>query len=297
MSTLIRIATRGSALAIWQAQFVAAQLCHSDPSIETQITVISTEGDRRVEVPLYEIGGKGVFVKEVQHAVLSGEAEVAVHSAKDLPAVTPEGLCIAAVPPRANPRDALIGSTLSELEHGATVATGSPRRRAQLLALREDLNIVELRGNIDTRLGRLESDPELDAIVMAAAALERLERNPAVVDVLDVGVMIPQVGQGALAVECRSADQQLATLLAAISDEPSQRCVTAERSFLETLGGDCSIPAAGYAVVGTSGALVMEAMLSTSRGIARMMHSGEDPAQVGRELGDMLIDEVGGVSS
>jgi len=182
---MIRAATRGSALARWQTDHVTRLMSEASSGMVDPL-VVSTAGDRDKTTPLHEIGGKGVFVKEVQAAVLDGRADIAVHSAKDLPALTPDGLVICAVPERADPRDVLVGSSLDGLRNGATVGTGSIRRQVQLIAHRPDLELVEIRGNIDTRLGLVG---ELDAVVMAAAALDRLERTPAVLERLDVETM------------------------------------------------------------------------------------------------------------
>lgn len=279
----LRIATRASALALWQANHVAELLAVQAEARgllpEVELVTVSTEGDRRLDVALSAIGGKGVFVKEVQAAVLDGRADLAVHSAKDLPALTPDGLVIAALPERADPRDALVGVRLDDLAAGATVATGSARRRAQLAALRPDLGFVELRGNIDTRLAKVG---EVDAIVVAAAALDRLGRTPEVVDRLGVDTMIPQVGQAALAVETRADDTDLTALVAQLDHADTRRCVTAERSFLETLGGDCELPAGAYATL-VDGAVRLQAMLlAVETGeVCRTELVGEDPVEMG----------------
>ena len=240
----LRIATRESPLALWQARHVAARLRDAHGALEVELVPMTTEGDRRTDVPLSEIGGKGVFAKEVQRAVLDGRADLAVHSAKDLPALTPEGLVIAATPPRADVRDALVGHGLADLPTGAVVATGSQRRRVQLAHLRGDLQFVDLRGNMATRLARVG---EVDAVVVAAAALERLGLADRITEHLDASTMVPQVGQGALAVECRADDPRTTMLLAAIDDTETRTHVTAERSFLVELGGDCSLPAGAHA--------------------------------------------------
>ncbi|MFV2039218.1 MAG: hydroxymethylbilane synthase [Acidimicrobiales bacterium] len=239
---LIRAATRGSALALWQTRHVAELLAPHGVTVEE--VVVSTTGDARLDIPIHAMGGKGVFVKEVQAAVLAGHADIAVHSMKDLPSITPDGLTLAAVPVRADARDALVGSRLSGLAQGANVATGSVRRRAQLAALRADLVVSELRGNITTRL---EKAGQFDAIIMAAAALERLGETPEVVDVLAPEVMLPQVGQGALAIEARRDHTEVIELLAHIEDPSSRRLTDAERAFLAELGGDCDLPAGAYA--------------------------------------------------
>ncbi|MCX6505393.1 MAG: hydroxymethylbilane synthase [Actinobacteria bacterium] len=242
----LRVATRGSALARWQAERVVARLqdCLGDRGAE--LVVIETTGDQRADEPLHSIGGTGVFVKEVQAAVLAGQADVAVHSAKDLPAQSFPGLVLAAIPERADPRDALVGSTLADLPTGAVVATGSVRRRAQLAHLRPDLGFAELRGNIPTRLERAAG---FDAIVVAAAALDRLDLSSRIAERLDPAVMVPQVAQGALAVECRVDDQATLAQLQTINDPTAERAVVAERAFLAELGSGCSLPIGAYAQI------------------------------------------------
>lgn len=246
MSGPLRVATRGSALARWQAERVVARLqdCLGDRGAE--LVVIETTGDQRADEPLHAIGGTGVFVKEVQAAVLAGQADVAVHSAKDLPAQSFSGLVLAAIPERADPRDALVGSTLADLPTGAVVATGSVRRRAQLAHLRPDLGFAELRGNIHTRLERAAG---FAAIVVAAAALDRLDLSSRIAERLDPAVMVPQVAQGALAVECRVDDQATLAQLQTINDPTAERAVLAERAFLAELGSGCSLPIGAYAQI------------------------------------------------
>jgi len=263
--TTLRIATRGSVLARWQADHVAALLRAVDPQVTVELVIVSTEGDRRLDVPLSTLGGKGVFVKEVQAAVLDGRADVAVHSAKDLPAVTPDGLVIAAVPERADPRDALVGSTLAGLAPGVTVATGSQRRQVQLAAARPDLVFVGLRGNIATRLQRLD-EGVADAIVMAVAALERLGLADRMAEVLDPEVMLPQVGQGALAIECRADDDVALAALAPLEHAVSRTCVDAERAFLDELGGDCDLPAGCFVVRAEDGTFDVTGVLADDAG-------------------------------
>ena len=246
MSGPLRVATRGSALARWQAERVVARLqdCLGDRGAE--LVIIETTGDQRADEPLHAIGGTGVFVKEVQAAVLAGQADVAVHSAKDLPAQSFPGLVLAAIPERADPRDALVGSTLADLPTGAVVATGSVRRRAQLAHLRPDLGFAELRGNIHTRLERAAG---FAAIVVAAAALDRLDLSSRIAERLDPAVMVPQVAQGALAVECRVDDQATIAQLQTINDPTAERAVVAERAFLAELGSGCSLPIGAYAQI------------------------------------------------
>src|SRR3954470_15995221 len=215
MSRPRRAATRSSALARWQAEFVVAALAAVRPDLTVELELVDTAGDRRQDVAIHQMGGQGVFVKEVQAAVLDGRADLAVHSAKDLPSVTTPGLVIAAVPPRADPRDALIGGSLEGLAPGARVATGSVRRRAQLAWLRPDLTFVGLRGNIGTRVERAGT-AGIDAVVVAYAALVRLGWAERATDVLSPSALLPQVGQGALAVECRLDDDESIERVAAI---------------------------------------------------------------------------------
>ena len=213
----LRIATRGSALARWQAEEVARLLRAVAPGLEVPLVAVDTTGDRRTDIPVWDMGGQGVFVKEVQAALFDGRADVAVHSAKDLPSSTGPGLALAAVPRRADPRDALVGGSLASLVPGALVATGSVRRRAQLAWLRPDLTFTGLRGNIATRLTRI---PPGGAVVVAAAALARLGLSGQASEILATELMLPQVGQGAIAVECRADDSGARSLLAAIDACP-----------------------------------------------------------------------------
>jgi hydroxymethylbilane synthase len=278
----VRIATRGSPLARWQAEHVGGLLRAADPSVEVELVVVDTQGDRRLDVPIWELGGKGVFAKEVQTAVLEGRADLAVHSAKDLPSGSVPGLVIAAVPERGDPRDALVGSTLADLPDGAEVATGSLRRQAQLAALRPDLRFVGLRGNMATRLAKASDH---DAVVVAAVALDRLGLGGHIAERLSVDAVLPQVAQGALAVECRAGDTDLVTRLAAIEHAGSRRCVDAERAFLAELGGDCSLPAAAYATT-TADGLVVEGRLLSVDGRTVLRHRAGDGAAVARHLLD-----------
>jgi hydroxymethylbilane synthase len=273
----LRIATRGSDLARWQANHVASLL-----RVESELVVIETSGDRNTDAPIWEIGGKGVFVKEVQAAVLDGRADIAVHSAKDLQSITIEGLVLAAVPERGDPRDALVGSTLDELPPGARVATGSVRRRAQLADLRPDLMFEGLRGNIPTRLAKSH---EYDAIVVAAVALERLGFSDRLAETLAVNVMVPQVAQGALAVECRADDRTTITALHTIEDVRSRIAVDAERAFLTELGGDCDLPAGAYATV-DDGEVRIEGLLASLDGRIVLRHraTGPDPVELGSRV-------------
>jgi hydroxymethylbilane synthase len=292
----LRVATRGSALARWQADYVVALLRKLEPGLEVEVVTVETGGDRRLDVPIWEIGGKGIFVKEVQAAVLEGRADIAVHSAKDLPSATPDGLLIAAVPARADVRDALVGAALDDLPEGAVVATGSLRRRAQLAHRRPDLRFEGLRGNMGTRIDRAGRDG-VDAVVVAAAALDRLGLAERIAERLDVDIVLPQVGQAALAVETRRDDDEARFLLARIEHGPTRRAVDAERGFLAELGGDCALPAAAHAtLVGDS--VRVRGMVATPDGTTVVRHevSGQATAgaALGRSVARNLLDDQGG---
>jgi hydroxymethylbilane synthase len=284
----LRIATRGSRLALWQAERVAGLL-----GGDVELVVVSTTGDQRADVPIWTIGGTGVFVKEVQQAVLDGRADLAVHSAKDLPSETAAGLVLAAVPERADPRDALVGARLDDIPAGGRIGTGSVRRQAQLAALRPDLRFESLRGNIETRVAKAA---ELDAVVVALAALERLGLAAKAAEVLEPARMLPQVAQGALAVECRAGDGATAARLAALDDPSARRPVEAERAFLRRLGGGCELPCGALAVVRADGTVAIEVLLATLDGkaVLRVAHEGPEPEAVGNEAARILLDERGG---
>ena len=215
----------------------------ANPDLIVELVLVETLGDRHAEVPLHTIGGQGVFVKEIQQAVLRGDADVAVHSAKDLPSITADGLHLAAFCERRDPRDALIGASLSGLAIGATIATGAVRRRAQLTAARPDLRFVELRGNIHTRLGKVPTD---GAIVMAAAALEILGLVHEITDYLPPASFVPSPGQGCVAVECRAGDAEMISALECIDHRATRRAVEVERAFLAELGSGCSLPVGAH---------------------------------------------------
>ena len=293
---VVRIATRGSQLALHQANLVARALVGAHPGLSTEIVVVRTAGDVMADVPLDQIGGQGVFAKEIQRSVLDGEADLAVHSAKDLPPRPVDGLVIAAVPPRADPRDALVGTPLASLPPGARIATGSARRRAQLASLRPDLTFVELRGNVERRAARADED-DVAAVVVAMAALDRLALSTRPIDVLAPSVMLPQIGQGALALECRADDARLVALLAAIDDAETHRALRAERALLEALGASCSVPVAGWARL-VDGRLRLDGLLATLDGrvVLRTHATGEEPQALGTELATRLLDECGGSS-
>jgi len=316
--TILRAATRGSPLALWQTREVARLLARVGPgsaaparpagtaleAVVVEEIVVETTGDRVRDVPIHQIGGQGVFAKEVQTAVLEGRADFAVHSAKDLPPRTAPGLVLAAVPARGDVRDALVGQALDQLGRGAVVATGSVRRRAQLAWLRPDLAFTELRGNIATRLAKVG---QVDSVVVAYAALVRLGRAPEAAEVLPTARVLPQVGQGALAIECRADDAETRALLARIEDPGARAEVDAERAFLDTLGGACDLPVGALARIGPAGPpgggpardgmLRLEGMVAAADGrvVIRRQTAGpaSDPVRLGNTLAEELLAHGG----
>lgn len=290
----IRLATRRSPLALLQARYVQERLLALD--VASELVLVETHGDVNSDVPLSSLGGQGVFAVEVQRCVLRGDADAAVHSAKDLPSTTPEGLNLTCVPERRDPLDVLVGRSLAGLGPGATVATGSPRRRALLLERRPDLNIVALRGNMATRLASVGRDG-VDAIVAAAAALERLGETSRVAERLDPAWFVPQVGQGSLALETRRDDNVTALVLAPLNDLDAFDALAAERAFQRELGAGCSVPAGAYATW-TAGELHLSGLMIAYDGSRSVRHSvsGREPEVLGCELARTLRDELDGAS-
>ena len=266
----LRLATRGSPQALTQARAVADAIT-ARTGVATELVPVTTAGDRDQTVPLHVIGGLGVFVKEIQQAVLDGRADFAVHSAKDLPSETPAGLVIGAFCERRDPADALIGLALASLADGATVATGSVRRRAQLAAERRDLEFIELRGNIARRLDQV---PPGGAIVMAVAALAVLEMTERIAERLDPARFVPAVGQGCVAVECRADDAERIDMLAAIDHAPTRTAVTIERAFLRELGSGCSLPIGAHCVDGCLDVFLADSI--TARDVANVFRERID---------------------
>lgn len=293
--TTLRLATRGSPLALEQARRVAERFARLDQPVDTVVVITETRGDRDPESPIRLLGRDGAFAAEVELAVLEGRADVAVHSAKDLPSVALlEGLVLAATPERVDVRDAFVGNTLEGLPPGALVATGSTRRRAQIAWLRPDLGFVELRGNIATRLAKV---PTNGLVVVAFAALVRLGLAETADEVLSTDLVLPQVGQGALALRCRSDDEVTLQLCAAIDDAPVHRAIEAERAFLARLGGGCDAPVGAYASCSHASASVhLEAFVAREDGhaLVRGALDGDDPAALGRALADDVLDRRGG---
>jgi len=292
--SVLRIATRGSKLALIQAQEVVRRLEAAWPGLRSEIVTVSTTGDRDKQTPLMTLG-LGVFVKGVEALLLDGRADIAVHSLKDVPTTETDGLVLAAFPARADPRDGLvcrIGRNLLSLPRGATVATGSPRRAAQLLALRGDLQIVDVRGNLDTRLQKLR-DGAFDSLTVAVAGVERLDRLGELDQVFEVDECTPPAGQGTLAVQCRADDAATLRLLWAIDDPVVRAESLAERAFLAPLGGGCEIPAGAIARVLDDRHLDMIGVVASPDGrrLARERRAGpaSDPAGVGDSLADLLL--------
>lgn len=302
----LRAATRSSPLARWQTDHVIALLQAAHPGLEVEPVLLTSAPDKDLSTPISELGGKGLFAKEVQEAVLDGRADLAVHSAKDLPSEPVPGLVLAAVPERGDPRDVLVGAALVDLPVGAVVATGSNRRRVQLQHLRPDLRFVELRGNIQRRVataGTAVTDGELagqriTAIIAAGAAMLRQDMEAAISDWLPPYVMTPQVGQGALAIECRADDDATRSLLAAIEHAPSRRRVDAERSFLVALGGDCDLPAGAHATLADDAAdseITLRMVVGADDGsrLERAVIRGADAERIGRDgIALLPVDEL-----
>lgn len=283
----MRLATRSSALAWAQSGHVADAIQRATGRAVVRLPV-KTRGDQIVDRPLRDLGGKGLFTKEIEEALLDGRADFAVHSLKDLPVGDVPGLVVAAIPVREDPRDVVVGRPLGELPPGARVGTGSLRRRCQLLALRPDLSIEELRGNVDTRIGRVR-EGAYDAVVLAAAGLARLGRLADVAETLDLDAMVPAVGQGALAVQCRSDDRETLAALSQIHDERTALAVGIERAFLAAIDGSCHVPVAAHAR--WEGDTLVATALNAADGVIRRA-SGRVDALHGAALGRDLARRV-----
>lgn len=298
MAPRLRLGTRGSVLAVRQAELVRDALLARHPDLQVDLEIIATQGDRLVHLPLQQISGQGAFARAIEDALLAGRIDFAVHSLKDLPGAAREGLVLAAFPAREDARDALVtrdGRPFGALGRGARVATSSPRRAAQLLAARPDLQIVPIRGNVDTRLRKL-AEHDLDATVLAAAGLRRLGLAERIAEALPISLCLPAVGQGALAVQCRADDFALRERLAALDHAPTRMAVEAERGLLAALGGGCKVPIAGYAEVG-AGALRLDGLLAAPDGrtLVRDTLQGvlENAEGLGRALAGRLLSAGG----
>jgi hydroxymethylbilane synthase len=289
----LTVGTRGSALALRQTELIVERLRSLNPGLEIEVRIIKTKGDKILDEPLTRIAGKGFFVAEIERALIRGEIDFAVHSMKDLPAEMTEGLVIAAIPEREDPSDALIsrGPSLHDLPKGARIGTSSPRRQAQLRHFRPDLELVDLRGNLDTRIRRLE-EGRFDAVVLAYAGLRRMGWEDRVTEKLPPEICLPAVGQGALAVQTREDNAETTELLARLDDAESRAAVTAERSLLSALGGGCQVPIGALGVI-EGAALRLRGVVASPDGkrLIRGEVSGDwnKPEGVGRHLADVLV--------
>tara|TARA_Y100000590_G_scaffold280068_1_gene314596 strand:+ start:1217 stop:2113 length:897 start_codon:yes stop_codon:yes gene_type:complete len=285
------VATRSSPLARWQAEAVASRLKFQ--GIEVEFLLVATEGDKDRTRQIQDMAGEGVFVKEVQIAVLEGRADIAVHSAKDLRSRPTNGLNLVGFLERGDPRDALIGNQLDQIPEGGVIATGSARRRVQLVNLRPDLRFVGLRGNIKTRI-EMAQGTDVDAVVVAKAALDRLGISELADQVFESDQMVPQVGQGAIAIECRDDNREIIDLISSIVDELTGTCVMAERSYLAELGGGCELPVGAYAY-NVGDLLCLETVLASLDGstVLRTKHQGGDPITLGAQTAQELLASGG----
>ena len=293
MSNKLRIGTRGSQLALWQANWIKELLIRKHPDLDVEIHTIKTTGDKILDVPLAKVGGKGLFVKEIEEALLNGSVDLAVHSMKDVPTELPEGLGIVAVSEREDPRDAVLGrekTPILQLPEGAKIGTSSLRRQAQLFAARPDFHIEPLRGNINTRLRKLK-EGMYDAIILAMAGVTRLGWDEEVTEVIEPEVMLPAIGQGALGIEARLDDTQTLERIAFLNDEITGSCVAAERAFLHRLEGGCQVPIAAHA--GRDGdEVALSGLVGSVDGKRIIRDSDKGPADKAAELGDILASRI-----
>lgn len=293
MKEPITIGTRGSKLALWQAHWVQAAIQNEYPELSPEILMIKTKGDKILDVPLAKVGGKGLFVKEIEEALLSGQIDLAVHSMKDMPAALSSGLCIGAIPVRERPHDVLISKngTLGDMKKGAIIGTSSLRRAARLKHVRPDVSIRSLRGNLDTRLSKLDAG-DMDAVVLAAAGVKRLGLQDRITEYLDEDIMLPAAGQGALCIEVREDDTRIRPIVSGL-DDPTTRCaVSGERAFLHRLGGSCQVPIAAYGTI-EADVLVLSGLVAELDGSTlireQMTGSKGSSEAVGIRLAEKLI--------
>ncbi|MFT5544072.1 MAG: hydroxymethylbilane synthase, partial [Arenicella sp.] len=284
---------RKSDLAMWQAHYVQAKLLEHHPDVKVELLPMSTQGDRILDTPLAKIGGKGLFIKELEIAMQNGEADIAVHSMKDVPIAFPDGFGLHAICERENPFDAFVSNTFESLDalpHGAVVGTSSLRRQCQLRAFRDDLVIKDLRGNVNTRLAKLD-DGQYDAIILAAAGLIRLGMKDRIRQELDVDISLPAVGQGAVGIECRNDDAELISLLAALNDSETSARVSAERSMNKALEGGCQVPIGSYAVL-NDGQLFLRGLVGTPDGNTILRSQAEGPLIDAEKIGLAVANEL-----
>ena len=287
------IGTRGSALAIWQAEWVQSRLCELQPGLLVSLKRIKTTGDRILDSPLAMIGGKGLFVKEIEEALARGEIDLAVHSMKDVPTSLPVGMEILSIPAREDPRDALIsrdGVSLEKLRNGARIGTSSLRRQAQMLYARPDFQVSILRGNVDTRLRKLDAG-EYDAILLAAAGLRRLGLEQRITEFLSYEVCLPAISQGALGLEGRADDRLVRELVLRLEDRSTRMAVTAERGFLERLEGGCQVPIAAHATVGDQ-TMTLRGLIASVDGQRLIQGSSEGPIGDAKKIGVALAERL-----
>lgn len=294
---VLKIVTRESVLALWQANFVKNNLQALYPDMEIVLIGVTTEGDKILDVPLTKIGGKGLFVKALEEKLLNHEADIAVHSLKDMPAELPEGLLIGAILEREDPTDAFVSnkfSSIKALPSNAIVGTSSLRRQSQLSAIRPDLSLQTLRGNVNTRLQKLDNH-EFDGIILASAGLKRLGLADRITEILPSQKMLSAVGQGALGIECRSEDADIRHLISPLHHTPTAQCVLAERSMNAMLGGSCQSPVAGLAIINNDGMLKLEGMVATPDGqtILKAWAVGNPEAMhlVGKQVAEQLLEQ------
>ncbi len=293
MGKTIKIGTRGSKLALWQASWVKSVLTSLHHSLSFEIVIIKTKGDKILDVPLAKVGGKGLFVKEIEDALLNSHIDLAVHSMKDMPAEIPDGLCIGAIPKRETSLDVLIskdGLLLTKLKPHARIGTSSLRRAAQLLHVRPDLVILPLRGNIDTRLGKLETE-NLDAIILAAAGIKRLGCENRITEYLDENIMLPAAGQGALCVEIRQDDPEVGPIVVALEHQQTKAIVMGERAFLNRLEGGCQVPIAAYAELKDS-KIVISGLVGSLDGKTLIKASLEGKPEEAESLGLKVAEDL-----
>ena len=294
----MKLGTRGSALALWQANWTKAELERRSPGLTVELVPIKTTGDKILDVPLAKIGGKGLFTKEIDEALLDGRIDLAVHSLKDVPFELPAGISIGAVPEREDPRDAFLsnGPKLHELRKDATIGTSSLRRQVQLRHHFPSLTIAMLRGNVDTRLRKLAAG-EFDGIILAVAGLKRLGHAGRITQILDDDIMVSAVGQGALGIVCRVQDDSTLQLLQALDHNPTRIAVTAERGLLRALGGSCQVPVAGKAKL-ADGKLTIKGLIASLDGVRvitdELIGLPEQAEQLGIELGQRMLSKGAG---
>lgn len=292
-SNILRIATRKSKLALWQAEYVKAELKKYHPEVEVELVTFTTQGDIILDTPLAKIGGKGLFVKELEAAMLDGRADIAVHSMKDVPMEFPEGLGLSVICPRENPTDAFVSNhfkAFADLPHGAHVGTSSLRRQCQLLAARPDLKVTSLRGNVQTRLGKLDNG-DYDAIILASAGLIRLELQERIAEYIDDTVSLPAGGQGAVGIECRNDDEKTKALLACLHHEDTASRVLAERALNRRLEGGCQVPIACYATL-EDGQLHLRGLVGSEDGSEIIRAESNGPAIDCEQLGIKVAEEL-----